>query len=115
VALARGSGPLETFLASDLMVTLGEASYAVYLLHWPVWRLWQPFMTGSVAGDPSPASTIDSPISYLFYLSTVLIVSLFAYRLFEIPSKRVVYSLLLRLQMPSLMQRAPGTQIATRR
>jgi peptidoglycan/LPS O-acetylase OafA/YrhL len=54
-SLACGRGLLARFLATKPMVLLGEASYSLYLFHWPLWFLvtdylvnhLQKFQTGS--------------------------------------------------------------------
>jgi peptidoglycan/LPS O-acetylase OafA/YrhL len=43
-SLACGRGVLAWFLATKPMVVLGEASYSLYLFHWPLWFLISDFL-----------------------------------------------------------------------
>jgi peptidoglycan/LPS O-acetylase OafA/YrhL len=43
-SLAFGRGVLARLLASRPLVLLGESSYSLYILHWPLWRLFSGFL-----------------------------------------------------------------------
>jgi peptidoglycan/LPS O-acetylase OafA/YrhL len=88
-ALALGGGPLAWLLSRSWMVSLGEASYALYILHHPV--LHWTFATGVLM------FSIRSPHSLPFYLVSASIavgVSLLSHRLIELPARRALLRLL---------------------
>jgi peptidoglycan/LPS O-acetylase OafA/YrhL len=47
-SLACGRGVLAWFLATKPMVLLGEASYSLYLFHWPLWFLVTDFLVNDL-------------------------------------------------------------------
>ncbi len=87
-AVAHGRGVLATFLARPHMLLLGEASYALYILHTPVW-IWlahlthQPIST-NVHGRVAPA------LYALAYIAATIILSLIVFRLVERPARQAL-------------------------
>ncbi|ADO68059.1 acyltransferase family protein [Stigmatella aurantiaca] len=79
--LARGGGPLGWVLSRPLCVRLGEASYALYILQYPVWKACQ-----ALAEAVAPWADFRAP-KPLFAVYLVLLVGLswLTYRLFEMP------------------------------
>lgn len=71
--LASGPSPLTRLLARPVPVALGEASYSLYLLHWPA-VLLLPFAPGPVGFALATAATIGA--------------SLAGYRWVESPARR---------------------------
>jgi len=80
-ALAVGGGPLAGLLARPLPQLLGEASYAMYILHWPLWD-WLTRLTGisTATGRASWAFCLD-------YLGIVVGVSVLALWTIEQPAR----------------------------
>lgn len=72
--LASDRGPVALALSLPVFVLFGEASYAVYLLHIPLWVGFE---------------AIGSP-SYVFYLIALTIVSIAVHKIFEQPLRRTI-------------------------
>lgn len=83
-SLAAGRGPLARFLASKPLVLLGEASYSLYILHWPLWLALSAFLQ------------VDLPLvpkgRFLFLVCLVLTVgaSILSFKLLEQPANRFI-------------------------
>ena len=75
LAVASGRTCLSWLLEQPRMVLLGEASYALYIIHWPVTTFLR---LGYLGGLASPA------VHGLFLLATVA-ASVLCYRLIEVP------------------------------
>ena len=73
--LARAKGPLSRWLGSKLMVLLGEASFAFYILHVPLFR-YAKMLFPSVATLPVP---------FLAFLLALTAVSIFSFLSIEKP------------------------------
>ena len=78
-ALAYRAGPLDTALSAKPLVVLGEASYATYLLHVPLWTYWKQ-LPGLGAERPSITSTSG-------FLLALLAASLAAFYVVERPAR----------------------------
>jgi peptidoglycan/LPS O-acetylase OafA/YrhL len=65
-------------LASGACVALGRASYATYILHWPLFLAWSRF-------DPD---VWERPAHVLMFCASLLVISLLAFRLVEEPLRR---------------------------
>ena len=71
-----------------LVVLLGEASYSLYLLHWPLWD-WLTLLLGR------PRVAPGSPVGWLLvlgYLALLIIASLGSYRYIEKPARQAIRS-----------------------
>lgn len=73
--LARAKGPLSRWLGSKPMVLLGEASFAFYILHVPLFR-YAKMLFPSVA---------TSPVPFLGFLLALTAVSIFSFLSIEKP------------------------------
>jgi peptidoglycan/LPS O-acetylase OafA/YrhL len=60
-------------LATPAIVLLGEASYGLYILHWPLAVFWQHLAPGS---------------SFWLYAATAVTLSVASYRYLETPVRR---------------------------
>lgn len=95
VALASGPSWLGVLLEMPGLVLLGEASYALYMIHWPVTTFLRMGYLGALAGPW---------VHGLFLLATVAL-SLACYRWFEVPWRR-------RLRGPALPRQGLSTPYA---
>jgi peptidoglycan/LPS O-acetylase OafA/YrhL len=89
--LAMGGGPLWALLSSRFMVLLGNASYALYLLHVPV-IYWTFIAARAWFGA-------ESPSSWALLVADVIVaigLSVLAYLLVEEPMRRVLRQRLTR-------------------
>jgi peptidoglycan/LPS O-acetylase OafA/YrhL len=85
VSLACGTGGVAAFFGSAAMVFLGEISYAVYLLHWPMLRVQQAVYAVLARHLPH---TIAAVAASLVFLAVLITVSWLVYRSFERPCRR---------------------------
>src|SRR5207245_7116971 len=83
-ALACGAGRLAAFLALPAMVALGEASYALYILHVPLWEWVAHIGPAPVATDPMRF------VFYVVYLGLLVAISLLSLRFLEQPARRAI-------------------------
>jgi peptidoglycan/LPS O-acetylase OafA/YrhL len=84
LALAWQQGPLCRALAARPVVRLGEASYALYLVHWPVLRLL------SYVGPTAPGGSLaaDPAARVAWHLAWIVAAALAAHWLVESPARR---------------------------
>jgi peptidoglycan/LPS O-acetylase OafA/YrhL len=84
IGLASGCGVVTLFLSTPALVRLGESSYALYLLHAPLWAIYQQIYCNVFGGTP------QTPAFDLGYVTTCVICSLAAYRWVEKPSRDLI-------------------------
>lgn len=80
-ALASGQGKAAAFLASKPLVVLGEASFALYILHVPLFRILEP----AAAARGIQIGTVGFAIGMVL---TLIAISLVVYRIFEVPMRK---------------------------
>lgn len=91
LAVAWDRGPLAWLATRPAVMALGEASYALYLLHAPVWAWLQVAWTRGL-GLRSGALA-DKPLAFdVAYVVLSVAASLAAYRWFEVPARAWVLS-----------------------
>ena len=79
-SLAFQTGPLNWLLSSRWLVLAGEASYATYLLHLPLWKYWC-FASNT---EESTSPTVKSTVTFILVLTGI---SYAAYVLVERPAR----------------------------
>jgi peptidoglycan/LPS O-acetylase OafA/YrhL len=84
LGLAFRGGPIETFLSTPVLKSLGNASYAMYILHWPVFE-WMTLFWQHRFGRP-----MAGLIEFGIYASTVILLSAVVHRAIEEPSNRAI-------------------------
>lgn len=82
--IAQERGHLAHILAAPLSVWLGEISYGIYILHWPVWS-WLALFAGQVLRLPASA-----PVPFAVYLAVLLAAAGWSYRAIERPLRRTI-------------------------
>lgn len=82
--LALQRGLVAWALSLRPVAWLGEISYGVYILHWPLWALWHRYVLADLPFDPSGSWSL---IAYLLVLVTAAGLS---YRYFEAPARRAI-------------------------
>jgi peptidoglycan/LPS O-acetylase OafA/YrhL len=83
--LARGDGALRRALASPVLLALGEASYALYILQEPMFELV------SIARKRLAPAATDQPV-FVTYLVLLLLASLAVHRFVELPVRSRILS-----------------------
>ncbi len=83
-ALAFSKGPLAALLSTPAMVLLGEASYALYILHYPIWDWMNRVLSGH--------RTIHMGTLSVFTVYVVIVIgtSILSLRLIEQPARRAI-------------------------
>ena len=66
------------------MLWLGEISYGVYIVHWPVW-----FLLSALAASALHLSA-NNPVLFVAYLALVLIVAGASFVYLERPARRFI-------------------------
>ncbi len=77
--------PVKAGMLSRIMIVLGAASYAVYMLHWPIlsfvrYQLWYAWKW---------PIDLESTTAEVVFLGGLVILAIAAYYLFELPMKRL--------------------------
>jgi peptidoglycan/LPS O-acetylase OafA/YrhL len=83
-SLGCGENRLASLLSGPAMIRLGEASYALYVLHWPLWD-W----VTRIFPAPAPDASARLPF-FLVYLGLLIALSLLALRFLEQPARRAI-------------------------
>jgi peptidoglycan/LPS O-acetylase OafA/YrhL len=91
-SLAAGRDGLSWLLSRSWMVLLGEASYAMYLLHLPIWQ-WMHDVFPSV---PLLRDHYRSPWFFSAYLASVIGVSILVFKTVEQPARRLIWQALIQ-------------------
>ena len=95
-----------TIMSSRLMVLLGRASYAMYLLHWPIWRLFGFF--GHREHELEYRG--DSPALWICYLVTVILASIAVHHWVENPARQFITTYWKQRQLKTAFAADPGTR-----
>lgn len=82
--LAFGRGAISRALAHPRMLWLGEISYGVYIVHWPVWFLL------SVLAVSALHLSANNPVLFVAYLALTLIVAGVSFVYLERPARRFI-------------------------
>jgi peptidoglycan/LPS O-acetylase OafA/YrhL len=100
--LACGGGPIERAFSHNWLVRLGEASYAVYLLHSPLiwWTYW-------VDGKGPNLINTHPAMVFVIYLIVVTAIALLVYRFIEEPARKYLRRQLSGKSASSRMQSRP--------
>jgi peptidoglycan/LPS O-acetylase OafA/YrhL len=85
LGLALGGGPLSRFLGGPVIGFLGNASYSVYILHYPLAR-WMNL----AAGRLSPSRPLSGAGPMVLYTSLVVGLSAIVFKFVEEPGSRSV-------------------------
>jgi peptidoglycan/LPS O-acetylase OafA/YrhL len=85
---AWGRGTLPQWLGRRVMITLGEASYAIYMLHWPLWW-WFTRLLG-VPDEQNATLTMPSGLLFAAYCLMLVALSLIVFARVETPARRVI-------------------------
>jgi peptidoglycan/LPS O-acetylase OafA/YrhL len=85
LALANDDGRLARFLSTRPLVFLGDASYAIYLVHWFVLSLLALWLPAALAMPRTPA---DGAVSIAVHVGAVLACALAIHVVFDAPVRR---------------------------
>lgn len=98
LSCAGTSGLISKILSYYPLVILGEASYSLYIMHWPIYKWWS-WVTVQALGV-----NIRPEIDFTLYFSMVVISSVLTLYLVERPAKGLILSRLLRRSINRPMQ-----------
>ena len=82
--LALERGVVARALSAGLVAWLGEISYGVYILHWPLWYLWSAYVTRMLP------FTLRGVWSLIAYAVLLIAVAGLSFRYFEGPARRAI-------------------------
>ena len=83
-SLASGTGPVAKFLSTKTMVTLGGASYALYLIHLPLANYLTRFWFALTRGQPRGI------LAFAVFTLTAIGLAVVIYRFIEQPARRAL-------------------------
>jgi peptidoglycan/LPS O-acetylase OafA/YrhL len=92
IGLSSSTGIARKVLGNRVMVHLGQASFSLYLLHFPVF-FWMSYLAKHGAADRFSgewSSPSDSPWLFAFYVTLCVLVSLASFAYIETPARRAV-------------------------
>jgi peptidoglycan/LPS O-acetylase OafA/YrhL len=100
--LAQGGGPIERALAHPWLVKLGEASYAMYILHAPLiwWTYW-------IDGRGPNLLNTHPVVVFVIYLIVLTMASLLVYAFVEEPARQYLRARLSGKPAPSIKPAQP--------
>jgi peptidoglycan/LPS O-acetylase OafA/YrhL len=78
--LASGQGIFAKLLSSRVFVFLGEASYGMYILHWPIWEIFSLYCQ-------THGYCFDGYLHFWTYIAIVIGISSLSFRYFESPAR----------------------------
>ena len=81
-SLACGRGVLARFLATKPMVLLGEASYSLYLFHWPLWFIITDYLVNDLQRFQ------QGPSHFVACVVPMIAASLLTFKFLEHPANR---------------------------
>jgi len=87
LAWVGGWSPLAWLLASPPLLLLGEASYAIYILHWPLWDWTSRYL------KPLVPTLATREAFFAAYLGIVVAAAVLSYRVIERPARRALLRL----------------------
>jgi peptidoglycan/LPS O-acetylase OafA/YrhL len=85
LGLGSCKGRLQRWLSLPIPVLLGQASYALYILHWPVYRIALAARAGLL--DRSPDDHHPGTLFFLVYLAGVVAISILVFKVVELPAR----------------------------
>ncbi|MEO7000511.1 MAG: acyltransferase [Ktedonobacterales bacterium] len=85
--LAFQTGLFAWIFSLRLVAWLGEISYGIYILHWPLWYLWHTYVTHMTHMLPFKANSVWSLIIYLFLL---VVTAGLSFKYLEGPTRRAI-------------------------
>ena len=88
-SVAFEEGVVAALFSLPIIVQLGEASYAVYILHNPLWRYTTSTLR-YLLGPTRVAALSASPAFFLAYLGVVIGASILCLRVVEQPARRTI-------------------------
>lgn len=77
LSIASNTSSISTFFSKKFFILLGEISYCIYILHWPVWLIL----------DKYKMIEMNKDVQFYLYLLLVNIVSYICYKYIEVPSR----------------------------
>jgi peptidoglycan/LPS O-acetylase OafA/YrhL len=84
LGLALGGGRLAGFLAWRVLHVLGNASYTMYILHWPVFE-WMNWLSLRFSGTP-----LNGFAKFGLYVGILIVLSILVHRFIEEPANGLI-------------------------
>lgn len=96
--VAFNEGPIATFFSLPLLVLLGEASYALYLLHFPI-NDWLSHIVTHFHISRNPYVTQTKPY-FLAYVAISITASILTFRYVKEPARKAIKRAFARRALP---------------
>jgi peptidoglycan/LPS O-acetylase OafA/YrhL len=87
-ALSRGNTLVSRWLSTKWLVILGDASYGLYLIHFPVLHLARPLLLHVLSSDRSHLFLTRYCFSFLIYLGLCVVLSVASLYWIETPARK---------------------------
>jgi peptidoglycan/LPS O-acetylase OafA/YrhL len=94
IGVASSRGTFTRVLSSRPLVALGEASYAIYILHYPLFEWFCRLL------NVSYSTALQSPPTFAVYLSVTIAVALLSGQLIETPARIAIRRRFARTSQP---------------
>jgi peptidoglycan/LPS O-acetylase OafA/YrhL len=77
LSIAFINRPIQRFFSKNIFILLGEISYCIYIIHWPIWLIMEKY---------NPIQINNNYFFYLYFF-TVIALSYLCYKYIETPSR----------------------------
>lgn len=89
--ISTNKGVISIFFSSKVFVYLGEISYGIYLLQYPIWKALSDYRLEKYFGITSNQS--DNTLVFLLRLTVLILLAAFSFKFIESPMRNLIRKL----------------------
>lgn len=89
--IAKDNGKISTLFSGRLFIYLGEISYGIYLLQYPVWKALSDYRLEKYFGISNNIS--DNTTNFLIRLTVLILLAAFSFKFIESPMRKSIRKL----------------------